>query len=196
MAAASDRPLAGREILLCLTGGIACYKAADLASKLVQGGAGVSVAMTDAAQQFITPLTLQTLSGRRVYTSLWQAREDYSSQHLSLTEQAGLMIAAPATANCLAKMATGLADDLVSTLALSATGECPILVAPAMNPRMYNAPPTQENLQTLRGRGVHVIGPGAGYLACGVVGPGRMAEPADILAAAVDILSRPPADVV
>ena len=189
MADKQDKPIERYEVLLCVTGGIACYKAADLASKLVQAGAGVSVATTEAAQRFVTPLTFQALTGRRVYTSLWDAGKDYQSTHIALTEQADLMIVAPATANMLAKMAAGLADDLVSTLALSVSGACEILVAPAMNTRMWSAPATRQNLQTLTGRGVRTVGPGEGRLACGTVGPGRMAEPAEILAAAAEILA-------
>jgi len=181
-------PLEGAEVLLCVTGGIACYKAAELTSKLVQAGAGVTVAMTAAGEKFVTPLTFQALSRRQVYTSLWTAGEDYSSQHIALTEQADLMIVAPATADILAKMACGIADDLVSTLALSACGACPILVAPAMNTRMWDAPPTRANVEKLVARGVQVIGPAEGYLACGTVGEGRMIEPAEILDAAVEIL--------
>ncbi|MFP4053620.1 MAG: flavoprotein [Phycisphaerae bacterium] len=183
------QPLAGREILLCVTGGIACYKAADLTSKLVQSGAGVTVAMTEAAGRFVQPLTFQTLTARQVYTSLWQSGEDYRSQHLSLNDRAELMIVAPATANMLAKMVTGLADDLVSSLALSAHGACPILLAPAMNTRMWLAPPTQRNIATLEDWGVQRVGPGEGRLACNTTGPGRMAEPAEILAKAVELLN-------
>ena len=175
------QPLADYEVLLCLSGGIACYKSADLASKLIQAGAGVSVAMTDAACQFVQPLTFQALTQRPVFTSMWQSSKDYSAQHLALTERADLMVIAPATADILAKMACGLADDLVSTLALSACGACDILAAPAMNTRMFQAPATQENIARLRSRGVHLMGPESGYLACRDVGPGRMAEPADIL---------------
>ncbi len=189
----TKKPLGGYEILLCLTGGIACYKSADLTSKLVQAGAGVSVAMTDSACQFIRPLSFQALTQRPVYTSLWQSSEASSIGHLSLTESADLMIIAPATANILAKMAGGIADDLVSTLALSAFGACPIFVAPAMNERMWNAPPTQENLQRLKSRGVEVFGPGEGLLACGGVGLGRMAEPKEILhAVAGRVILHPP----
>jgi len=186
---AAQRPLDGREVLLCVTGGIACYKAADLTSKLVQAGAGVSVALTDAAQRFVAPLTFQALSGRKVHTTMWQPSEDYASQHLALTERAELMVVAPATANVLAKMAAGIADDLVSTLALSAHGACPVLVAPAMNTRMWLATPTQANLARLREYGIRVVGPAAGRLACGTTGPGRMAEPDEILAAAIGVLS-------
>jgi len=188
-----DKPLQGYEVLLCVTGGIACYKSADLASKLVQAGAGVSVAMTDAAQRFVTPLTFQALSGRRTFTSMWESAEDYSAKHVSLTEKADLMIIAPATANTLAKLAGGLADELVAALALAATDACGILAAPAMNTRMLNAPATQENLEKLRARGVQTVGPGSGRLACGTVGPGRMAEPDEILQAAKElILKNPP----
>jgi len=181
-------PFAGKSVLLCLTGGIACYKSAMIASRLVQSGATVRAAMTAAAEKFITPLTFQALTGNQVYTSLWQTSENYDSQHLSLTEHADLMIVAPATADIMAKMAGGIADDLVSTLALSAHGACPILIAPAMNTRMWLAPPTQDNLARLKGWGVHVVGPAEGRLACKTVGPGRMSEPEEILAAAAKIL--------
>ncbi|OPX24454.1 MAG: phosphopantothenoylcysteine decarboxylase [Planctomycetales bacterium 4484_123] len=180
----------GYEVLLCVTGGIACYKSAALTSKLIQAGAGVTVAMTESASRFVAPLTFQTLSGRAVYSSMWQAVEDYRPGHLSLTEAADLMIVAPATANILAKMAAGIADELVSALALSAHGACDILLAPAMNTRMWEAPATQANLATLAERGVHTVGPTEGYLACGAVGKGRMAEPAEILAAAGRLLTR------
>ncbi len=136
----ADKPLAGYEVLLAVTGGIACYKVADLTSKLVQAGASVTAAMTESATKFVAPLTFQAITGRDVYTSIWQRSADYKSQHLSLTERADLMIVAPATANIIAKMAGGIADDLVSTLALSAPGACEILLAPAMNDRMWVAP--------------------------------------------------------
>jgi phosphopantothenoylcysteine decarboxylase/phosphopantothenate--cysteine ligase len=193
MSAGEGADLAGREVLLCLAGGIACYKAADLASRLLRRGAGVSCAMTESATRFVAPLTFQTLTARQVFTSLWQAGEKFESQHLALTERAELMIVAPATADIIAKMACGIADELVSALALAAWGACPMLIAPAMNTRMWNAPPTQANMALLGQRGVHVVGPATGRLACGATGPGRMAEPEEILAAAVAILkSRPP----
>jgi phosphopantothenoylcysteine decarboxylase len=188
----NSKPLAGYQVLLCVTGGIACYKTADLASKLVQAGCGVSVAMTQSATQFVTPLTFQSLVHRQVFTDLWQSSEDFSSQHISLTESADLMVIAPATANILAKMAGGIADELVSCLALSASGECPILVAPAMNTRMLAAPPTQRNIAQLKAWGVHVVEPGEGYLACGTIGAGRMAEPAEILQAATNLMLKNP----
>ena len=185
----ADNSLAGSELLLCVTGGIASYKAADLASKLVQAGAGVSVAMTKAAMRFVAPLTFQALSRRRVFTSMWQSAEDFRSQHISLTEAADLMIIAPATADILGKMAGGIADDLVSTLFLSATGSCQILAAPAMNSRMWQSPAVRENVEKLTSWGVHFVGPAEGMLACGTSGPGRMAEPADILACVRELLA-------
>lgn len=190
--AAGTPSLEGYEVLVCVTGGIACYKAADLTSKLVQAGAGVTVAMTESATRFVAPLTFQTLTGRHAYASMWQATEGYEAGHLSLTERADLMIVAPATANTMAKMAAGVADELVSALALSAPGECEILVAPAMNTRMWEAPATQANLARLTEWGVHSVGPGEGFLACRTVGKGRMAEPEEILAAAAEILRKKP----
>jgi len=184
----TDSPLAEYEVLMCVTGGIAAYKSADLVSKLVQSGAGVTVAMSDAGRQFVTPLTFQALSGRRVYLSLWQPAGDYTSQHISLTEAADLMIIAPATADIIAKTACGIADDLVSTMALSSHGACPLLIAPAMNERMWSAPATKANVKTLSDRGTEFVGPAEGRLACGTVGPGRMAEPLEILSAASKLL--------
>lgn len=174
---------------MCVTGGIACYKSADLASKLVQAGCETSVVMTDSAVKFIQPLTFQALTHRQVFTDMWQSSEDFSAQHIALTEWADLMIVAPATANIIAKMACGIADELVSCLALSASGACPILIAPAMNDRMWAAPATQENMKTLVSRGAHVVGPAEGRLACGTAGPGRMAEPDQILDAAAKTLA-------
>lgn len=188
----SDSPLRDYEVLVCVTGGIAAYKAADLTSKLTQTGAGTTVAMTDAAQRFVAPLTFQTLTARMVHTSMWQLTEDFKSSHISLTEAADLMIVAPATADIIAKMASGLADDLVSTMALSASGSCEILIAPAMNVRMWGAPATVENMDRLKARGIHVVGPCEGMLACRTVGLGRMAEPAEILATATKLLLKNP----
>ena len=186
----NSTPLAGREVLLCVAGGIACYKVADLASKLVAQGACVHVAMTEAAARFVSPLTFQALTRNRVFTSLWQDEQQYDAGHISLTDRAEIMIVAPATANILGKMAAGIADDLVSTLFLAATGACPVLAAPAMNTRMWNAPPVQANVARLKEWSVTFVGPADGRLACGTTGPGRMAEPADILAAAADILAQ------
>lgn len=183
MSQQNAKPLSGYEVLLCVTGGIAAYKSADLASKLVQAGCGVTVAMTDAGMRFVTPLTFQSLTHRPVYSSMWTHSQDFRAQHIALTEQADLMVIAPATADVLAKMACGIADDLVTTMALSAWEACPILLAPAMNSRMWAHPSVQENLQKLRGWGVDTVGPAEGNLACRTVGMGRMAEPAEILQA-------------
>ncbi len=184
--------LEGYEVLLSVTGGIACYKSAGLASSLIQSGAGVTAAMTESATRFVAPLTFQTLTGRQVFTSMWQSTERYDPLHVSLTERADLMIVAPATANIIAKMAGGIADELVSALALAAGGTCEILIAPAMNTRMWEAPATRANVAVLGERGVHVIGPGEGFLACRAFGKGRMAEPDEILQAAAELLGKKP----
>jgi phosphopantothenoylcysteine decarboxylase/phosphopantothenate--cysteine ligase len=181
-------PLAGREVLLCVSGGIAGYKAADLASRLVKAGASLTVAMTEGARRFVAPLTFHALTGRRVHESLWDGGEDCPAPHIQLTDRAELMIVAPATANVLAKIVCGLADELVSAAVLAAFEACPVLLAPAMNTRMFRAPASQENLQTLRRRGFELVGPGEGRLACGTTGPGRMAEPEEIFQRAVEIL--------
>jgi phosphopantothenoylcysteine decarboxylase/phosphopantothenate--cysteine ligase len=178
--------LADREVVLAVCGGIAAYKAASLASALVQRGAGLTVAMTAAGQRFVTPLTFETLTGRRVFTSLWDSEDHHDPQHLSLTEAADLFVIAPATANIIAKIAHGIADDLVSTMVMSAA--CPLLLAPAMNTRMWENPILQENLQSVVNRGCRIVPPGEGWLACRTVGLGRMAEPEQILAQAVTVL--------
>jgi len=183
---------AGYELLLCVTGGVACYKSADLASRLTRSGAAVTVAMTENACRFVTPLTFQTVTRNRVFTTLWPAAEDHDSGHISLTERADLMIVAPATANTLGKIANGIADDLVSTMAMSASGACPILVAPAMNSRMWDSPAVRNNIETLKARGTHFIGPNVGPLACGTTGPGRMSEPAEIFSAVLSLLQNVP----
>ncbi len=193
-AAASARPdpsqLTGYEVVVGLCGGIAAYKVASLVSALVQRGAGVTVAMTDAAQRFITPLTFQSLTARQVFTDLWQSENSYDPQHLNLTEAADLFIIAPATANTIGKIACGLADDLLSTMVMSA--DCPVLLAPAMNTRMWQNPIVQKNLQTLLASGSHMVPPGEGWLACRTIGAGRMAEPQEILEAAVSLLKKSP----
>lgn len=188
----NELPLAGYEVLLCVTGGIACYKSADLASKLVQAGAGVSVAMTEAACKFIAPLTFQALTRREVFTNLWQGGENFQSNHISLSERADLMVVAPGTADIIAKFACGIADDLISTTALAVTGQCPILIAPAMNTRMWEAPVTQENVQKLRGWNYEFAGPAEGNLACGTTGTGRMIEPAELLKTITTLLKKHP----
>jgi phosphopantothenoylcysteine decarboxylase/phosphopantothenate--cysteine ligase len=170
--------LTGKRILLGLTGGIAAYKAAELARRLVKGGADVRVAMTEAATRFITPVTLQALTGQPVWTDLWDARVPDNMAHIELSRDRDLIVVAPASADFLAKLANGLADDLLSTLCVAR--RCPLLVAPAMNVEMWQNAATQRNVATLREDGIAFAGPTAGDQACGEVGLGRMLEPADI----------------
>ena len=178
---ATFSPAGGNRVLLCVCGGIAAYKSADLVRRLRDAGAEVQVAMTDSAQRFVGAQTFQALSHRPVRTSLWDAEAEAAMGHLELAGWAQRVVVAPATANTLAKLAHGLADDLVSTLCLAT--EAPLLVAPAMNHRMWLHPATQANIATLRARGVRMVGPNDGPLAEGESGPGRMAEPAEIVAA-------------
>jgi phosphopantothenoylcysteine decarboxylase/phosphopantothenate--cysteine ligase len=185
--AALAEAVASREILVGVTGGIAAYKTADLVSQLVRAGAGVSVAMTEHATRFVGPWTFQSLTGRPVHVDLFAPPETYSAEHIALAERAEAAVVAPATANCLAKLAHGLADDLLSTVLLAV--EVPLLLAPAMNSRMWRHPAVQANVRTLRARGVRLVGPEEGRLACGTVGPGRMAEPGTILDALVAVLA-------
>jgi len=166
-----------RRILLCVTGGIAAYKAAGLTSTLVQQGAIVDVLMTAEAERFITPLTFSSLTARAVYTSLWDAPERIP--HIRLVREAEVALIVPATANILAKLAHGFADDLVSTALLAA--RIPIIAAPAMNSAMYESPATRSNLATLRERGVHIIEPDQGFLAEREHGIGRLASEECIL---------------
>jgi phosphopantothenoylcysteine decarboxylase/phosphopantothenate--cysteine ligase len=172
-------PFENRTILLGVTGSIAAYKAADLASRLAQSGANVDVILTQSAQQFITPLTFQSVTGRRAYTDsdLWGSQGHVL--HVSLGKSADLMVIAPASANTLAKLAHGLADNLLTVTALAAHGA--LLAAPAMDGGMFEHPATQANLQILRQRGVRILGPAAGHLASGLVGTGRMLEPVELL---------------
>ena len=160
---------------------------ADVTSKLVQPGAGVSVVMTDAAQKFVAPLTFQALSGRPVRTSTWDLQDSSDPQHISLTERASLLLVAPATADMLARVAHGLCDDLVSLMIAAAA--CPVVFAPAMNNRMWDNPINQENVAKLKSHGYKFIGPEAGWLACRNVGEGRMSEPKEIVDNLVSILS-------
>lgn len=169
----------GREILIGVTGGIAAYKVADLTSKLVQAGAGVSVMMTEAAERFVGPTTFEALTSRPVHRKLFAPQEHFQGEHIGLPRRAEVLVIAPATADMLGKLAHGFADDLISTAALVAT--CPILVAPAMNCEMWAKAAVQRNVATLRADGLHIIEPGSGWLSCGQVGAGRMAEAAEIL---------------
>ena len=172
--------LKGKKLLLGITGGVAAYKAAQLARLLVKAGADVRVAMTEAATRFVTPVTLQALTGQTVWTDLWDPRVRDNMGHIELSRDRELIVVAPATADFLAKLAGGLADDLLSTLCVAR--RCPLLVAPAMNVEMWENAATQRNVHTLRGDGVHLAGPAAGDQACGEVGMGRMQEPEEILA--------------
>lgn len=189
-ASREDPPLIGYEVVVGVCGGIAAYKTAYLVSALVQRGCGVSVAMTDAAQKFITPLTFQALTARQVFTTLWGEADYHDPQHLRLTEAADLFIVAPATANILGKIAHGIADDLVSTMVMSA--DCPVLLAPTANTRMWENPIVQENVAMLTKHGYRIVPPGSGWLACRTVGSGRMAEPDQILLEAAALLQRKP----
>lgn len=178
----------GKEILLGVSGGVAAYKSAELASRLVQHGAQVSVVMTVAASAFIGKTTFEALTNRPVHVELFEPREHYLGEHIGLARRADLFVIAPATANVLGSLAHGLADDLLTTLALAAT--CPMLLAPAMNNEMWSKPAVQRNLRQLESDGMHFVGPGIGRLSCQSVGPGRMAEPDEILAALDEILAK------
>ncbi|MBM2849253.1 MAG: phosphopantothenoylcysteine decarboxylase/phosphopantothenate/cysteine ligase [Anaerolineales bacterium] len=169
--------LQSKRILLGVTGSIAAYKAADLASQLTQAGAEVDVILTEAATKFITPLTFQSLTGRTAYSDLWGS--DAHVIHVGLGERADLLVIAPATADVIARLAHGLANDLLTVTALAA--RCPVLVAPAMDGGMFAHPATQANLKTLAERGVTLLGPAEGRMASGLVGRGRMVEPEEIL---------------
>ena len=178
--------LDGRHIVLGLSGGIACYKAAELARALVKAGATVQVVMTEAAGQFITAVTLQALSGRPVFTSTWDARDTdgvaNNMAHINLTRHADAVLVAPASADFMAKLLHGRADDLLSLLCLARPIEsCPLLIAPAMNREMWVHPATQRNVAQLRADGTHILGPASGEQACGEVGDGRMLEPDELL---------------
>ena len=167
------------EILLGVTGGIAAYKSADLCSKLVQADYSVTVVMSDHARQFIGQLTFSTLSGREVYTDMFESPEFYDTRHIDISRRADLLVIAPATANFIAKAANGICDDLLSTVFASRDSD--VLIAPAMNQRMWATPANQRNIDTLKNDGCHFIGPDAGLLACRETGPGRMTEPEDIM---------------
>ncbi|MCK4627965.1 MAG: phosphopantothenoylcysteine decarboxylase [Sedimentisphaerales bacterium] len=177
------------ELLLAVTGGIAAYKSAMLCSQLRQREAGVTVVMTANAEHFVGRLTFSTLSGRKVYTNLFNDRDMYKAGHISLTETADLIVVAPATANIIAKMAGGICDDLASTILVSADSD--ILLAPAMNARMWQNSATQRNIEILRNReGVHFVGPVNGRLADGTEGVGRMSEPEEIIKKITKLLKK------
>ncbi|GBL44927.1 phosphopantothenoylcysteine decarboxylase [Sulfuriferula multivorans] len=169
-----------KRILLGITGGVAAYKAAELTRLLVKAGADVRVVMSTAATQFVTPLTFQALSGKPVLTQLWETGVDNGMAHIEFTRAVDAVLIAPASADFIAKLVHGLADDLLSTLCLARA--CPLLVAPAMNRQMWENPATQRNIHQLQADGVTLLGPTAGEQACGETGPGRMLEPAELLA--------------
>ncbi len=173
--------LAGKHIVLGLSGGIACYKAAELARGLVKAGARVQVVMTEAARHFITPVTMQALTGKPVYTDQWDSRISNNMAHIDLTRDADAVLIAPCSADFMRKLVHGAADDLLSTLCLARPASVPLLVAPAMNVEMWDNPATQRNAAQLRADGIALLGPVAGEQACGETGLGRMMEPEALL---------------
>ena len=173
--------LANKRIVLGLTGGIACYKTAELLRRAQDQGAVLDVVMTEAATRFITPVTFQALSGRHVYTDVWDTRVPNNMAHIQLTRGADAILVAPASTDFMARLVHGRADDLLATLCV-ARGNCPLLIAPAMNREMWLNPATQRNVRQLRDDGVFILGPAAGEQACGETGSGRMLEPDELLA--------------
>src|SRR6188768_1873087 len=174
--------LAGKHIVLGLTGGIACYKAAELCRGFVKEGATVQVVMTEAAGQFITPVTMQALSGRPVQTSQWDPREPNNMPHINLSRQADAIVIAPCSADFMARLVHGRADELLSLMCLARPiAQVPLLIAPAMNREMWAHPATQRNMVQLAADGAHILGVGSGFQACGETGDGRMLEPPELL---------------
>jgi len=191
--AAPDQPLAGRRLLLVIAGGIAAYKSLDLIRRLRERGAILRVVMTRAAQEFITPLSVGAIAGGRPFTDLFDAGTEFDIGHIRLAREADTIVVAPATADLIAKMAHGLADDLASTVLLARSAA--VLIAPAMNPRMWAHPATQRNVEQLRADGVAVLGPSVGEMAeSGEAGVGRMAEPIEIAEAVVALFGARPLD--
>lgn len=176
-----------KNIILGVSGSIACYKAADIASRLTQAGHSIHVVMTRSATEFITPLTFQTVSRNPVTTGVFDEKESWHPGHIALADSADLLLVAPATANILAKLACGIADDALTSIALAS--RAPLLIAPAMNGNMWLHPATQENVERLRSRGAQFAGPSEGLLACGYVGIGRLLEPHSICDAALKMLT-------
>ncbi|MDO8282857.1 MAG: bifunctional phosphopantothenoylcysteine decarboxylase/phosphopantothenate--cysteine ligase CoaBC [Thermodesulfovibrionia bacterium] len=173
----------GKNILLCVTGSIAAYKSVGIARRLIESGASVNVVMTRASERFITPLTFESVTGKKVFSDLF----DEPLSHISLPEDTDLLLIAPATANIIGKYAAGIADDMLTTILLAYDG--PVLIAPAMNSKMYSNPIVKKNIKYLSGLGVKFIGPESGALACGDKGVGRMSEPDDIVEAVINELS-------
>lgn len=175
---AGSSPLSGRRVAVALTGGIACYKTATLVSRLVQSGADVRVLMTEAATKFVGPLTFQSLSGKAVLTSIWQADDRPDSQHVGVARWCELLVIAPASADIIARIAHGLTSDVVTLTASALPRQTPVLIAPAMNAQMWENPITQRNVQTLRELlQYELVGPDAGWQACRTQGAGRMSDP-------------------
>jgi len=179
--------LDNRHILLGVTGGVAAYKAVDLAGKLTASGAKVRTVMTESAGRFIGPKSFEAVTQSAVFTTMWSTPQDFKIGHIALTDWADVVVVVPATANMIAKVAHGICDDLLSTT-LCACWATPTLFAPAMNSRMWANPAVQANVETLTRRGVQMIGPEEGRLACGASGPGRMSEPRDIIDAVEKIV--------
>jgi phosphopantothenoylcysteine decarboxylase/phosphopantothenate--cysteine ligase len=177
-----------RNIVLGVTGSIAAYKAADITSRLTKNGADVHVVLTSDAQKFITALPFKTLSRNPVETDLYDEEEGWKPTHIALADQAELLLIAPATANTIAKLAHGIADDALTCIALALNPNTPILIAPAMNGKMWLHPATQANVQILKGRGVEFIGPEEGMLSCGYEGIGRLFDPEKIVQRALELL--------
>jgi len=180
--------LTGKTVILGITGGIAAYKAADIASKLTQAGARVEVIMTESATKFIAPLTLRSLTGRPVVTSMWELASEFSIEHVALAGAADVVVIAPATANIIAKLATGIADDMLSCTVLAT--KAPVIVAPSMDANMFQNSITQDNLAKLKARGFTIIDPSYGYLASGKIGLGRLAETEAIIGIVKQVLGR------
>ncbi len=173
--------LEDKNIVLGVTGSIAAYKAAEIASELTKAGAEVNVIMTREATEFVTPLTFRSITGRPVITEMFDMVSEFSVEHVALAVAAEVVVIAPATANAIAKIAAGIADDMLTGTVLAT--KAPVIIAPAMNVNMYQNPITQENLNKLKARGFHIVGPASGWLACGMTGPGRLADPEEIIGA-------------
>jgi phosphopantothenoylcysteine decarboxylase/phosphopantothenate--cysteine ligase len=178
----------GKNVVLGVTGSIAAYKAVDLASRLTQRGLVVDVVMTGAAMEFVTPLAFRSITHRPVVTEMFELASEFSVEHIALAERADVMVVAPATANTIAKLAVGIADEMLSCTVLATRS--PVIVAPAMDAGMYENPVTQENLEKLRSRGVVIVGPGHGRLASGLIGPGRLVDNEEILGAVFQAMGR------
>ena len=176
--------LADKHILLGVTGGIAAYKAVDLASKIVSCGANIKTVMTQNACRFVTPLSFEGVTGSEVFTSMWTSPQEHKIGHIALAEWADILVIAPASANIIAKISNGICDDLLSTVTCACwpvISKGKAFIAPAMNNKMWENPAVQKNIETIKTMGFHLIGPADGRLACGTIGTGRMSEPKEII---------------